>query len=81
MFKVTIFINFSNFVRVVELNGELQNSGNSLTSVMRKQIESQTTIENIDEAIDTLKASFCEYVRSNSWAEMFTSIGSRKPDP
>ena len=41
-------------VLVIELNGDLQNSGNALTSVMRQQIESQTTLENIDEAIDTL---------------------------
>lgn len=40
---------------VLELNGDLQQSGNALTSVMREQIEAQTTLENIDEAIDTLK--------------------------
>ena len=39
---------------VLELNGDLQKSGNALTSVMRQQIEAQTTLENIDEAIDTL---------------------------
>jgi len=42
-------------VLVLELNGDLQKSGNALTSVMRQQIEAQTTLENIDEAIDTLK--------------------------
>jgi hypothetical protein len=40
---------------VLELNGDLQKSGNGLTSVMREQIEAQRTLENIDEAIDTLK--------------------------
>jgi exocyst complex component 6 len=39
---------------VLELNDDLQKSGNSLTSVMRQQIEKQTTLRNIDEAIDTL---------------------------
>lgn len=43
---------------VVDLNGDLQGSGNVLTSVMREQIEAQTTLENIDEAIDTLKVCF-----------------------
>jgi len=42
---------------VIDLNGELQSSGNALTSVMRQQIEAQTTLENIDEAIDTLKVN------------------------
>jgi hypothetical protein len=42
---------------VLELNGDLQKSGNGLTSVMREQIEAQTTLENIDEAIDTLKVA------------------------
>jgi len=44
-------------VLVMELNGDMQKSGNALTEVMRQQIEAQTTLENIDEAIDTLKAS------------------------
>ena len=43
-------------VLVIDLNDDLQNSGNALTSVMRQQIEAQTTLENIDEAIDTLEA-------------------------
>jgi len=44
-------------VLVTELNADMQKSGNALTEVMRQQIEAQTTLENIDEAIDTLKAS------------------------
>ena len=39
---------------VLGLNDELQEAGTGLTAVMREQIESQTTLENIDEAIDTL---------------------------
>jgi len=39
---------------VLGLNDELQGAGASLTAVMREQIDSQTTLENIDEAIDTL---------------------------
>ena len=42
---------------MVELNSDMQKSGNGLTAVMRQQIEAQTTLENIDEAIDTLQAS------------------------
>jgi hypothetical protein len=42
-------------IGVLDLNGDLQQSGSGLTSVMRQQIESRTTLENIDEAIDTLK--------------------------
>jgi len=41
----------------MELNSDMQKSGSALTEVMRRQIEAQTTLENIDEAIDTLKAS------------------------
>ena len=48
-------------VSVVELNEDMQKSGNGLTAVMRQQIEAQTTLENIDEAIDTLQASFLSW--------------------
>jgi len=43
---------------VLDLNENLQRSGNALTSVMRKQVENQTTLENIDEAIETLQVAF-----------------------
>src|SRR5579862_3102069 len=33
---------------VVELNSDLQQSGSGLTVVMREQLESQTTLQNID---------------------------------
>src|ERR1700727_2384272 len=39
----------------MDLNGDLQRSGNALTEVMRQQVESRTTLDNIDEAIETLK--------------------------
>jgi hypothetical protein len=42
---------------VLDLNENLQRSGNALTSVMRKQVENQTTLENIDEAIETLQVA------------------------
>jgi hypothetical protein len=45
---------------VLDLNGDLQRSGDSLTSVMRQQVENQTTLENIDEAIETLQVDFRE---------------------
>src|SRR5437762_5905444 len=38
---------------VLDLNGDLQSSGASLTSVMRQQVENQSTLENIDEGIET----------------------------
>ena len=56
---------------MTELNGDLQNSGNALTSVMRQQIEAQTTLENIDEAIGTLKVNLYGIV-SHRPEEMFT---------
>ena len=43
---------------VLDLNGDLQSSGASLTSVMRQQVENQSTLENIDEAIETLQVGF-----------------------
>lgn len=59
MSKVLEYFRFSsNHLLVIDLNSDLQNSGNDLTSVMRQQIETQTTLENIDEAIDTLKVYF-----------------------
>jgi len=42
---------------VIEMNEELQKSGNGLTQVMRQRLESQTTLENIDEAIETLQVT------------------------
>jgi hypothetical protein len=42
---------------VLDLNENLQRSGNALTSVMRQQVENQTTLENIDEAIETLQVA------------------------
>ena len=39
---------------VIELNMDMQKSGKALTSVMRQELETQTTLRNIDEAIDTL---------------------------
>jgi hypothetical protein len=42
---------------VLELNTDIQKSGNELTSVMRQQLEAQTTLRNIDEAIETLNVT------------------------
>jgi hypothetical protein len=42
----------------MDLNGDLQRSGNALTEVMRQQVESRTTLDNIDEAIETLKVTY-----------------------
>jgi len=42
-------------LQMVDLNNELQKSGNALTLVMREHLQSQTTIQNIDEAIETLQ--------------------------
>jgi hypothetical protein len=39
------------------MNGELQKSGNALTQVMRQRLESQTTLGNIDEAVETLQVA------------------------
>jgi hypothetical protein len=50
---------------VIDLNGEMQKSGNALTAVMRQQIGAQTTLENIDEAIDTLKVQLPGYLASS----------------
>jgi exocyst complex component 6 len=43
------------YLLVIELNSDLQQSGNALTLVMRQHLESQTTLRNIDEAIETLQ--------------------------
>ena len=59
---------------MIDLNGDLQNSGNALTSVMRQQIEAQTTLENVDEAIGTLKVNLYGIV-SHRPEEMFTRAG------
>src|SRR5271167_813656 len=52
------FHSSSTHILVIDLNSDLQTSGNDLTSVMRQQIETQTTLENIEEAIDTLNVLF-----------------------
>ena len=62
---------------MVDLNGDLQRSGNSLTQVMRQQVENRTTLENIDEAIDTLKVCIHE-TAVLTLLEMFTSAGTFK---
>jgi hypothetical protein len=46
---------------------------------MRQQVENRTTLENIDEAIDTLKVCIYETVVL-TLLEMFTSAGTFKPD-
>ena len=54
----------------MDLNGDLQRSGNALTEVMRQQVESRTTLDNIDEAIETLKVyPFASGVLGSEWAK------------
>ena len=65
----------SNIISVIDLNSDLQASGNSLTSVMRKQIETQTTLENIDEAIDTLKVYLREIFSSDYGKKCLCVLG------
>jgi hypothetical protein len=47
-------MSLSNIV-VLDMNDNLQKAGKALTSAKRREIESRTTLENIEEATDALK--------------------------
>lgn len=56
----------------MDLNHELQKSGSALTLVMREHLESQTTLQNIDEAIETLQV-LSQALHLLIWTEMSSS--------